>query len=311
MSTFIKNRSLITIKSFTKPFHNTSFNRSLCHFDKSFSTSLNKSLNRFDKPFDKSFDKFFNTKVFDKFDKSFEKLEKSFEKSFEKMSFYPYFHHIRQDLFQLFSDIERDLGLESWPATETGRRQLLESEQAQARQPITSGAGVGTQQQQQQGTTMVAGQPQGTQLSTNVDFSKPLAANFKISDEGDKYVATGEFPGVRPEDLHVSVHDGMITLNAHRDVAKEGRNISPDNTMKSYSYSSKSERVARTIPLPAGVNANNVQTNFNNGFLRLELGKSPEALQSDQQTKAAEKQQQQQSFQSQQAQQSSNMGQTR
>jgi len=202
-----------------------------------------------------------------------------------KMSFVPQFHSIRQDLLQLFSDIERDLGLVSWPHTELGRRQML-LEQSTPQQ-LTSG----NQQQQQQQQTAMAPQESNTQLST-VDFSKPLAANFKINDENDKFVATAEFPGVNPQDLQISVRNGMITMDARRGVAKENTFESPDKTSKSYSYSSSSERVARTIPLPPGIDENKVETSFHDGKLKLILGKSAEAMQSTEQLRAAEKQQQ-------------------
>jgi HSP20 family molecular chaperone IbpA len=201
-----------------------------------------------------------------------------------KMSFIPQFHSIRQDLLQLFSDIERDLGLVSWPNTELGGRQMLLE---QSNPQLTSG----NQQQQQQQQTAIAPQESNTQLST-VDFSKPLAANFKINEENDKFVATAEFPGVNPQDLQISVRNGMITLDARRGVARENTSESPDKTSKSYSYSSSSERVARTIPLPPGIDENKVETSFHDGKLELILGKSARAMQSTEQLRAAEKQQQ-------------------
>jgi HSP20 family molecular chaperone IbpA len=206
------------------------------------------------------------------------------------MSLFPHFHAIRQDLLQLFQDIERDLGLETFPATEAGRR--LQSEQQQQKpQQITSGQSkedVGTTSRsgkQQQGTQVATQGKQDTQVSTE-QFNQPLAANFKIQEENDKLVATGEFPGVRPEDLKVSVHNGMITLDAKRNIAKEKK------TEQSYSYSASSERVARTIPLPQGVDESKVETSFQDGKLKLILGKAAHAMQSAEQQRASEKQQQ-------------------
>jgi len=212
------------------------------------------------------------------------------------MSFFPKFDVIRQDLFQLFADIERDLGLEPFPTTDYGRRRI-QAEQQQPQQLTSGGQQQGQQGQQQTnagGTTgntaMTETGGQSQQLS-NVDFSKPLAAHFKINDEPDKFVATGEFPGVRPEDLHISVRNGMLTLDAKRGVAQEHRQTSPDNTTRSYSYSSSSERVARSIPLPPGVDESRVDTTFQDGKLKLVLGKTQQAIQAGQQQQATNKQQ--------------------
>jgi HSP20 family molecular chaperone IbpA len=84
----------------------------------------------------------------------------------------------------------------------------------------------------------------------------------------------------------------MITLDARRGVAKENTSESPDKTSKSYSYSSSSERVARSIPLPAGIDENNVDTSFHQGKLKLSLGKSAETMKSAEELRASEKQQQ-------------------
>lgn len=208
------------------------------------------------------------------------------------MSFFPRFDVIRQDLFQLFSDIERDLGLDPFPSTDFGRRRIMEDQQQQPQQ-LTSGQGQGQISKDTSTPMTTTGTSTGTAVSTqgaNIDFSKPLAANFKIQNEPDKFVASGEFPGVRPEDLHISVKNGMLTLDARRGVAKERREKSPDNTMRSYSYSSSSERVARSIPLPPGVDESRVDTTFNNGKLMLTLGKTQQAIQAGQQEQAANKQ---------------------
>lgn len=85
------------------------------------------------------------------------------------------------------------------------------------------------------------------------------------------YTVKAEIPGVNKEDIDVTVHDGMLTINAesryeHED-KEEGRVIRQERRFGKY---------VRSIRLGNDVNENNVKANYNDGVLVLELPKVEE-----------------------------------
>jgi len=92
-------------------------------------------------------------------------------------------------------------------------------------------------------------------------------ANYELIDEGDKYVIEMELPGVDKRDIEINVIDHMLEISVRKkeEIKKEeeGYYIS-----KKY-YAGFRE----TISLPADADTENIKAKYNNGILRIEIGK--------------------------------------
>jgi len=84
----------------------------------------------------------------------------------------------------------------------------------------------------------------------------------------DHFFLEAELPGVRDEDVDVTVHNGMLFIRGERKPA-EGRR---------YLYNGRSYgRFERVITLPEAVKTDDVQATLKDGILSITLPKSPEA----------------------------------
>src|SRR5213596_3038220 len=86
----------------------------------------------------------------------------------------------------------------------------------------------------------------------------------------DNVVAVVELPGMRREDIEISLHDGTLTISGER--------------KRETSNSEKAERTERyvgtfrrSITLPARVDANKVTATYRDGILTVTLPKAEEA----------------------------------
>ena len=90
--------------------------------------------------------------------------------------------------------------------------------------------------------------------------------------EGDNsYTVRAEIPGVKKEDIDITVHDGVLTINAEsryeNEEKEEGRVIRQERRYGKY---------VRSIRFGKDVDENNVKANYKDGVLELELPKVEE-----------------------------------
>lgn len=89
-----------------------------------------------------------------------------------------------------------------------------------------------------------------------------------IVDRDQEVLVRAELPGVKKEDLDVSVGDDSVTVKATtREERKEEKDDYYRSEISSGSFS-------RTLSLPAAVDANKAKAKFENGILELTLPKS-------------------------------------
>jgi len=80
-----------------------------------------------------------------------------------------------------------------------------------------------------------------------------------------------DLPGVRPEDVQIDVTGNVLTIRGERRCETE-------ESDRGYNYCEREfGAFTRTIQLPAGVDSENVDANFQDGVLRIALPKRPEA----------------------------------
>ena len=115
-------------------------------------------------------------------------------------------------------------------------------------------------------------------------FELPLAANLgrqaqlfsgwapalDVYQNNDNVIAVVELPGMRKEDIEISLHDGMLSIAGERKTASsEG-----DKAERTERFSGK---FRRSITLPTRVDAGKVTASYKDGILTVTLPKAEEA----------------------------------
>jgi HSP20 family protein len=92
-----------------------------------------------------------------------------------------------------------------------------------------------------------------------------------VVEEQNQYLIAAELPGVRKEDLRISVHDGLVTISAER----KNTEI-PENAVWLRNEISIGQ-FSRTLPLPGEVKVEDITAEISDGVLHLVLPKSEKA----------------------------------
>jgi len=86
----------------------------------------------------------------------------------------------------------------------------------------------------------------------------------------DNVIAVAELPGMRREDIQISLHDGTLTISGER--KRESSNGEKAERTERYIGTFR-----RSITLPARVDANKVTATYRDGILTVTLPKAEEA----------------------------------
>ncbi len=85
----------------------------------------------------------------------------------------------------------------------------------------------------------------------------------------DDIVAMVELPGMRKEEIEISLHDGMLTISGERKDEKPAQ----DKTARTERFVGK---FRRSVSLPTRVDANKVSATYKDGILTVTLPKAEE-----------------------------------
>ena len=98
-----------------------------------------------------------------------------------------------------------------------------------------------------------------------------LAPAVDLSETDNEVVVKASLPGVKPEDVDISVNDGILTVKGEKksDDKTEGENF--------YRREIRYGAFSRSIPLPAAVDQDKAEAAFTDGVLTVTLPKSAEA----------------------------------
>jgi HSP20 family protein len=92
-----------------------------------------------------------------------------------------------------------------------------------------------------------------------------------LYETGDAYVLTAELPGLRPEDIQLSLEDSTVTLRGERKIDyPEGGELAVHRLER------ESGAFRRAFDLPVPIEADKVEAIQRNGVLMLRLPKAPE-----------------------------------
>jgi HSP20 family protein len=92
-----------------------------------------------------------------------------------------------------------------------------------------------------------------------------------VAEKNGAYVVKGELPGVRKEDIHVTVDGAQVTLEAEVKQEKSTEEERVLHTERTYG------KVSRAFTLPQEIDESKVQAKFQDGVLELTLPKKQAA----------------------------------
>lgn len=100
----------------------------------------------------------------------------------------------------------------------------------------------------------------------------PLAfvPSFDVKETNDAYIISADLPGVKEEDLEVSLTENRLTVSGRREEERREENDRYYAAERSYGAFS------RSFTLPPGADPDNVRAEFKDGVLRVTIGKRPE-----------------------------------
>jgi len=92
-----------------------------------------------------------------------------------------------------------------------------------------------------------------------------------VYEDKDQFVVKAELPGMKRDDIEVSLHDGSLTISGERKSEQESKE---SGVYRSERYFG---RFQRTLDLPTGVADDKVKAEYRDGILSITLPKVEEA----------------------------------
>ena len=92
-----------------------------------------------------------------------------------------------------------------------------------------------------------------------------------ISETDNDIIVTAELPGVKKDDIKISLQDNVLTLRGEKKQEKEEKNENFHRVERTYGM------FQRSFTLPAPVDANKIKARFKDGVLKITLPKTEEA----------------------------------
>ena len=102
-------------------------------------------------------------------------------------------------------------------------------------------------------------------------FNEFMDSSFKvdIKDSPKAFEISAEIPGVKKEDIHVSIDGGMVTIEVERKESVESKS-SDERLIRSECYYGSA---VRSFQMPAEIDRNQTKARYENGILSLMLPK--------------------------------------
>jgi HSP20 family protein len=110
-----------------------------------------------------------------------------------------------------------------------------------------------------------------TQQASGQATTTAWAPALDISERTDAYLVTVELPGLKPEDLDLTMEDGLLTIQGERQFTSESSEQQFHRVERRYGT------FRRSITLPAHVMAEGIQASFEDGVLQILVPKAEEA----------------------------------
>jgi len=92
-----------------------------------------------------------------------------------------------------------------------------------------------------------------------------------VYEEKENFIVKAELPGMKKEDIDVSLHDGSLSISGERKSETKHEDAEVYRTERFFG------RFQRTVTLPASVAADKVKAQYKDGILTITLPKTEEA----------------------------------
>jgi HSP20 family protein len=105
-------------------------------------------------------------------------------------------------------------------------------------------------------------------------FESPLRAwapALDVREDADNFVIRAELPGLKREEIEVSLHDGTLVISGERTVEKLDEGVEFHRQERHYG------KFQRALTLPAPVAADKIKAQYKDGLLTVTLPKTEEA----------------------------------
>jgi len=109
------------------------------------------------------------------------------------------------------------------------------------------------------------------ELSRTSNLLSGWTPSLDVYEQKDNFVVKAELPGMRKEDINVSLHDGSLSISGER------KSDSKHEDEEVYRAERFFGRFQRTVTLPAPVAADKVAAQYKDGILTVTLPKTEEA----------------------------------
>ena len=110
-----------------------------------------------------------------------------------------------------------------------------------------------------------------SQLSRGmVGESTSFLPSFEVKETKDSFIFKADLPGVKEDDLEISLSGNMLTISGQRQEEKK------DEGDRYYAYERSYGSFTRSFTLPEGADAEHVQAELKDGVLTLVVPKKPE-----------------------------------
>ena len=110
-----------------------------------------------------------------------------------------------------------------------------------------------------------------SELARASQFLSGAAPSVDIYEDKDSFVVKAELPGMKKEDIDVSLHDGTLSISGERKSEEKLENAEVYRSERFFG------RFQRTVALPAMVDAGSIKAEYKDGVLTVTLPKAEEA----------------------------------
>jgi len=112
--------------------------------------------------------------------------------------------------------------------------------------------------------------PQASKANTEAMKQADWYPIVDVSESDEGFHLHAELPGVKKEDMAISVHENVLTLSGKRENKHEESNNKVHRVERSYGS------FVRSFTLPDNVDTENVKAGFEEGVLNIDIPKSSE-----------------------------------
>jgi len=107
-------------------------------------------------------------------------------------------------------------------------------------------------------------------MMPGIEQGMMLAPDFDVKETKDAYVFKADLPGVKEEDVEISITGQQLTISGKREQEKR------EEGERYYAYERSHGSFSRSFTLPEGVDPDNIHADLKSGVLSLAVPKRPE-----------------------------------